>query len=239
MPYKKTGPVVYNRYTPPPETEIRLTALQDLYITPNCSREVKDRYFMLMKIYARSLLLKEIKRKGVVLPPERVEELSIDTVLLLMGQYKREGWKVSASFAGALRWKVVEALYGDSKDEMNFSLNKTFTDDSNAKEALDMMSGENTIWYKEKSDNPADIINDNYNAAIDEVRYLIDQAYSILPYKVYFKFLPWLLLKIRKPKARNIMMQFNRIFLSSKEEEAFELLLMEMRNRILMHTKKG
>ena len=237
MPYKKTGPKVYAKYTPPPETEIVLTALQELYLKPNCSQALRDRYFMLMRAYARSILLKEIKRKGIVFPPEKVEELATDSTLLLMNQYTKEGWKISASFAGALRWKVIESLYGDSKDEMNYSLNRTFTEDSNAKEMLDLMSNSNTPWYNHISQDPADEVAENENTAIEEVRILVNQAYDLLPYKVYLKFLPWLLLKLRKPRIRNVMVQFNRIFLSSKEEEAFDLLLLEMRNRIMMHIK--
>ena len=192
---------------------------------------------MLMRAYARSILLKEIKRKGIVFPPEKVEELATDSTLLLMNQYTKEGWKISASFAGALRWKVIESLYGDSKDEMNYSLNRTFTEDSNAKEMLDLMSNSNTPWYNHISQDPADEVAENENTAIEEVRILVNQAYDLLPYKVYLKFLPWLLLKLRKPRIRNVMVQFNRIFLSSKEEEAFDLLLLEMRNRIMMHIK--
>lgn len=237
MPYKKTGPKIYTKYTPPPETEIVLTALQELYLKPNCSQALRDRYFMLMRAYARSILLKEIKRKGIVFPPEKVEELATDSTLLLMNQYTKEGWKISASFAGALRWKVVESLYGDSKDEMNYSLNRTFSEDSNAKEMLDLMSNSNTPWYNHISQDPADEVAENENTAIEEVRTLVAQAYDILPYKVYLKFLPWLLLKLRKPRIRNVMMQFSRIFLNSKEEEAFDFLLLEMRNRIMMHIK--
>ena len=120
---------------------------------------------------------------------------------------------------------------------MNYSLNRTFSDESNAKEVLDLMSNDNTPWYKYISQDPADYVIDQHNAALDEIRYLIDQAYEILPYRVYMRFLPWLLLKIRKPKVRNIMLQFNKFFLTSKEEEAFDILLLEMRNRIVQHVK--
>ena len=237
MPFKKSAPKLYTKYTSPPETEIKLTALQDYYLDPHCRKDIKDRYFIIMKTYARSLLLKEMKRKGIILLPERVEELSVTATLLLMNQYLKEGWKIASSFAGALRWKVVEALYGGSKDEMNYSLNRTFSDESNAKEVLDLMSNDNTPWYKYISQDPADYVIDQHNAALDEIRYLIDQAYEILPYRVYMRFLPWLLLKIRKPKVRNIMLQFNKFFLNSKEEEAFDILLLEMRNRIVQHVK--
>lgn len=236
MPYKRKHKV-YAKYTPPPETEIKLNALQDLFLDPECDIEIKNRYFLTMKYYSRSLLLKEMKRKGIILPPEKVEELSIDATLLLMRQYDKEGWKIGASFAGALRWKVVEALYGASKEETNFSLNHNFTDDSDSKEILDLMSINNTPWYKSISDDPADEIINKHNAAVDEIRTLIDQAYQILPYRLFLRFLPWLLLKLRRSRTKNIMNTFSKLFLSSKEEEAFEILLLEMRNRIMMHAR--
>lgn len=236
MPYKRKHKV-YAKYTPPPETEIKLNALQDIFLDPECDPEIKNRYFLTMKYYSRSLLLKEIKRKGIILPPEKVEELSIDATLLLMRQYDKEGWRIGASFAGALRWKVVEALYSSSKEEMTYSLNKSFTDDVNSKEVLDLMSAANTPWYKTISDDPADEVINQHNAAVDEIRTLIDQAYQLLPYRLYIRFLPWLLLRLRRPKTKNIMTTFSKLYLSSKEEEAFEILLLEMRNRIMMHAR--
>lgn len=237
MPKKPAVPRVFNRYTPPPETEIKLAALQELYVTKDCPLPIKHRYFNIMKVYARSLLLKEMKRKGIILPPERVEELTVDSTLLLLNQYRKEGWKVSASFAGALRWKVVEALYGDSKEEMNYSLNRVFSDDSNAKEALDLVRTSDSPWYKGVKDDPADEVIDSTNAAVEEIDNLIEQAYDILPYHIYMKFLTWLLLRIRKPRTKNIMNSYHKLFLNNKEEEAFDILLLEMRNRILMHAR--
>ena len=237
MPYKKSEKKVFNRYTPPPETEIILAVLQEFYIDPTAKKEIKDRYFLEMQQYARSILLKEIKRKGLVFPLHTIEELSINATIFLMSQYMKEGWKISASFAGALRWKVIEALYGDANDEMNYSLNRTLGSNDNSKEALDMISVRSSLWYQHEISDPSDIVLNEYNAAVEEVEYLISQAYEILPYRVYMRFLPWLLLKIRKPKVKNIMTQYKKCFLTNKEEEAFEILLMEMRNRILQHVK--
>ena len=68
-----------------------------------------------------------------------------------------------------------------------------------------------------------------------EIQEIIDEAYEGLPYSTFVKFLPWLVLQIRKPKTRNIQRLFNKLFLTGKEEDAFNILLLEIRNRILQH----
>lgn len=224
---------------PPPETEVRLQELQRDFLQPVCSKQVRDEFFLLLRVYARSITLKEIKRKGVVLPPERVDEISTDATLLLLNQYNKEGWRVEASFAGVLRWKVVEALYSKANDDMNYSLNRTFSEDDN-KELLSIVSNNENPFrdsYSELEEDPGDLVVNSINVASDEVSNLIDQAYEILPYNTFLRFLPWILLQLRKPKLKNIQTMFKSLFISSKEEAAFELLLMELRNRIYMLVK--
>src|SRR5574344_1873157 len=99
-------------YSPPTETELRLQELQEKFLDPNgCSKADKDEFFLVMRMYARSITLQMIKSKGLVLPPERVDEVCTDATLAIFKQYQKVGWRIEASFAGALRWKVVESLY--------------------------------------------------------------------------------------------------------------------------------
>lgn len=228
---------MYNKKSTPksqnlPATEIRLGELQEEYMSGNCSKAVSDEYFLLLRTYARSLTLKEIKRKGFSLPGEKVEEIATDATILLLRQYRKPGWKIAASFAGALRWKVIEALYGPADEDMVSSLNKTFSDDSNSKEILDIMEEANTPWSHKKASSIEDDAMSVLNVAMDEIKNLIDQAFDILPYKTFMRFLPWLLHQFRKPKTRNICSTFEEIYLTNKELQAFEILLLEIRNRI-------
>lgn len=224
-----------------PKTELELQELQALYLEDKTNQEINDKYFFLLRTYARSIALKVIKRKGIYLQPERVDEISTDATLLLLDQYSKEGWKVTASFAGALLWKVYEAMYDQAKDEQASSLNLTFSSDKDSKEILDVVGTDAclpwsfTVHGREIDNNPSDIMAKQINVAYDEVSEVIDEAYQILPYRTFMRFVPWLVLKFRKAKTRNIELLFKRLYLTSKEEDAFEILLLEIHNRIASH----
>ena len=221
-------------YSPPTETELRLQELQEKFLDPNgCSKADKDEFFLVMRMYARSITLQMIKSKGLVLPPERVDEVCTDATLAILKQYQKVGWKIEASFAGALRWKVIESLYGPKNEESHYSLNTTFSDDTDSKEMLDLVSSSSLPWSNDSyCDDPEDTTFNQYSAVVEEVNRLLDEAYEILDYRLYVRFLPWLLLNIRKTRARNVMQTFTSCFLTSREESAFELLLLELRNRL-------
>lgn len=229
-------------YSVPPKTELRLRELQEEYLKPDCPQSIKDDFFLLLRIYARSLTLKEIKRKGIFLPPERVDEISTDATLLLIKQYTKPGWRVLVSFGGTLYKKILEAMYGPASEDRAISLNTTFTNDQDSKEILDLISSRTCLpWQmnlntESVEDSPEEILIQNMNASFSEIQDIIDEAYEGLPYNTFVKFLPWLVLQIRKPKTRNIQRLFNKLFLTGKEEDAFNILLLEIRNRILQHT---
>ena len=67
---------------------------------------------------------------------------------------------------------------------------------------------------------------------MQEIIEVIDEAYDILPYRLYVRFLPWLLLKMRRPRTRNSAKSCASYFLERRDEDAFEILLLEIRNRI-------
>ena len=186
-------------YSPPTETELRLQELQDKFLDPNgCSKADKDEFFLVMRMYARSITLQMIKSKGLVLPPERVDEVCTDATLAILKQYQKVGWKIEASFAGALRWKVIESLYGPKNEESHYSLNTTFSDDTDSKEMLDLVSSSSLPWSNDSyCDDPEETTFNQYSAVVEEVNRLLDEAYEILDYRLYLRFLPWLLLNIR------------------------------------------
>lgn len=228
--------------TAPPETELDLQKLQAKFLEDRNNKKVFEEYFMLLRTYARSIALKEIKRKNIFLQPERVDEICTDATLLLMNQYRKEGWSIGASFAGALRWKVIEAMYKYSNDEMVYSLNITFNGDKDGKEILDIMgSSEQKNWSTvtgvDKIDDPGNLVSDSINVAFEEINAIIDEAYRILPYRTFLRFIIWLVLFFRKPKARNAQNLFKTIYVQDREEDAFELILLEIRDSIAQHSK--
>lgn len=220
---------------PKPQTEIDLERLQELYLKDRTNKEVLDEYFLLLKVYARSLALKEIGRKKIFLPPDRVDEVATEAALLLLNQYRNEEWTVRSSFAGTLRWKVVEALYRDAEEDKALSLNLS-VGESGTQELGDMINsiGGEALWGNDYYDPQEELIK-----GIDfigmEIYNLLEEVKEVLSYRLYFLFLIYLLLHLRRPKTRLTLPTFRKIYLSKKEEEAFDILLLEIRNRIDSH----
>jgi len=220
---------------PKPETEIRLTDMQDIYLANPKDEENFHKYFILLKAYARSLALKEIKTK-IYLEPDHIEGVAVEAVLKLFNQYRKPGWKVWGSFAGALRWKVVEALYQDAEEESSKSLNLYIGDDS-TRELGDILEkiGATVLW-KQDGDDPQDAFLRNHNSSAAEVFEILKEATEALPYRLSLLFHAYLLIRLRRPKTRLTLPAFKEFFLDAKAEEAFELLLLEIRNRVTAHS---
>lgn len=230
-------------YSMPPETEVRLQELQAQFRADRNNKEVLHEFFSLIRVYARSLALKEIKRNNIYLAPERVDEISTDATLAVFKQYEKPEWSIESSFAGILYWKIREAMYSQAKDEQVYSLNAKFdADDSESKEILDIVgSNVGLPWqvgmtaFADSADRPEEELIQSINVAYDEIEEIIEQAYDMLPYPTFIKFLPWLVLRFRKPRARNCYSTFDRLFLTNKEENAFEILFLEVHDRIASH----
>ncbi len=219
---------------PKPETEVRLEELQAAYLEDPENREVFHKYFILLKAYARSLALKEIKTK-VFLEPDHIDGVATEAVLKLLNQYKKPDWKVWGSFAGVLRWKVVEALYENAEEESSQSLNLSIGED-NGSELGDILDriGAKPLWKKE-SDDPQDIYMSTYDSSASEILAVLDEGTQVMNYRQSLLFHAYLLLRLRRPKTRLTLPAFKSYFLNTQEEDAFELLLLEIRNRVAEH----
>lgn len=225
-------------YSTPPETEKMLRELQDKFLEDKSNIKVKQEFFTLMRTYTRSLALKEIKRINIFLPPERVDEICTDATLAVFKQYEKPEWSILYSFAGIIYWKIKEAMYSKANDDKVYSLNSKFVDDDrDSKEIIDVIGTTSCLpWQSNVSltgeDEYEDNVIDNMNVVFDLVKELIDQAYDILPYETFIKFIPWLVIKFRKPKVRNCCQSFSKMFLTNEEDNAFEILLLELIDRI-------
>lgn len=216
---------------PKPETEVRLEALQERYLADPHDVELFKEYFSLIKSYARSICLKEIKSK-LYLDPDRVEEVAVEATLKFLNQYRREDWKVWGSFFGAIRWKVVEALYEDAEEESAISMNLYVGDSSTELGDILEKIGARQLWSVEGLD-PQEAFAAAADVSYSEIKSLLDEADSMLDSRLQILFRAYLLLRLRRPKTRQVLSSFVSLFLSSREEEAFEMLLLELRNRIV------
>lgn len=221
-----------------PITEARLQDLQAKFLADRADEAVMKEFFCLMKDYARSFVLQQLKKTKKGLTPERVDEIATEMVVKTFEQYKKHSnWRVAKSFGGQLKCKMLEAMYGPKEEEKQNSLNERLKESE--KEVVDMLSDSQGVvpWNPDNSIldpyDPVDSLMLQMNVVPEETDRLLDAAYEALPYKTYIVFLCWLLLKLRKPKTRNITENFKKtVNLTSQEEEAFEYLLLEMKHRI-------
>lgn len=217
-----------------PITEVQLDALQEDFLKDPNNEKVKTEFFFLLKSYSRSLTLKEIKNK-IFLDPDRVDEVATEATLRFLNQYKKDGWKVWGSFAGALRWKVVEALYQDANEESAQSLNALIGDATSGHEMgdfLDKLKAE-PVFESSKSIDPQIALVSLTENPMWEIRDILREASEILPYRTVYLFYIYLLQILRRPKSRLRHPTFKELFLSKKEEEQFDLLLLEVRTRLM------
>ena len=118
-----------------PITEIKLEELQHKFLENRNIRFVPLIYDELYP-YTRSLLLKFIKNK-IFLPPEVISDTTKDVCLLIIDKYRtRPDFKIEASFAGYLKYKILEVLYAPQKvwEEQCGSLNAVISSDKKNKE---------------------------------------------------------------------------------------------------------
>ena len=100
-------------YSPPTETELRLQELQEKFLDPNgCSKADKDEFFLVMRMYARSITLQMIKSKGLVLPPERVDEVKTKEKKERANEDMHVRWHRIAVYAGDLRREAQGTSHG-------------------------------------------------------------------------------------------------------------------------------
>ena len=200
------------------------------------NKVVRDKYFILLKNYARSITLKILRKKGKQLPAERVDEVATEAMMLLVRQYRNPEAKVRKSFAGALQWKVIEALWTPAKEEMVASLDKV--NESTNKELLENIQSVGAVlpWNSEVEGTEWDSVEDSYiksvNIGKDIINGVIDEAYKVLPYRLWILFMCYFLLKVRRPIRGNPVQNFADKMITEREQRAFDILILEMRNRL-------
>ena len=182
--------------------------------------EVWQSMFSDVCIYARSMVLQKLKNKKF-LTPDVVDGHANNAALKFMSQYLyRKNFKCGTSFGKMINFKVVEAVYGNIKDDKNYSLNM----ESDNSDNFDLLSASKTmqislLWGREyddveetlfanESDNQMNIIYDFLNE-IDDV---VKDDLIRLKVRMYLNIL------LKKPKNRHIKDQFIKHNCNNKRE---------------------
>ena len=189
--------------------------------------------------YAKSMILKRNKGNKFM-EPEDVEDKAIDAAMSFMNQYlRREDFEVGASFAGLIKFKIVEILY-KGREDYHVSLNQIISDDSKT-ELIDSLGANNyqSIICSE-IDNPEEqLFRETPKEIIHNVLNELDEEIghdSLLALKVRM----YLTIILRSPKTRHI----KRLFLEHwadnyQTEQVLESTILEIHNRIREGSYRG
>lgn len=232
-----------------PETEIRLSELQEIYLATHDPEAWKEMFDTMIK-YARSLTLKVNKGK-VYLDPEHVLAVATDSAIKIMSRYDHldstkkvdpsapptepSNFRIEHSFGGLLRWKVLESLYGNWEEESHLSLNAIVGDDSSNKTELGDLQDKMNLrslgsqFTVEMDESKLEDLTASIRGILSEFDAAVNSYHLSLAARLY------LLLTLRKSKIRqstNLFKQY--IKLEPKEEQALDLLLLEIRNRLCL-----
>jgi hypothetical protein len=216
-----------------PETEIQLSDLQTTYLQTR-DPKIWHQMFNIMINYARSLTLKVNKGK-VFISPEHITEVAIDASIKIMERYKDPTFKIDFSFAGLLRWKVLESLYKDWQEEYCLSLNHIVREDCGTELGDLELKNSTPIGSKDQSCTPEKLdealdfqnVTRDIGRVFEEFDTVMNDSHISLLARLYT------LLMFRRSKVRRAMEAFRKhIPLTLKEEKALDLLLLEIKNRL-------
>lgn len=179
--------------------------------------------------YASSLIKKSTKGKKYI-DPDDIADKALEAAFRFMSAYNRKpNFAIGASFAGNLRWKVVEVL----NEQKNISLNQPSSYDAQT-EILDTLSEDQFTHVgggRNMFRDPSDVLVDNNDDIVGEVLFELDQELG-KESKIGFLSRLYLLINIRVPKTRHI----RRLFLERwagdyKVERVLESTILEVYNR--------
>ena len=152
-----------------------------------------------------------------------------------MARYSQPGFRIEHSFGGLLRWKVLESLYGNWEEEAHLSLNAIVGDDSGNKTELGDLQDKMHLhplgaqFTVEMDESRLEDLAKNIRTILMEFDGAVDSYRLSLSARLY------LLLTLRKSKIRQSTTLFKQfIGLEPKEEQALDLLLLEIRNRLCL-----
>lgn len=224
----------YGDFESKPETEQQLLLLQDKYLRTRDPKLWEEMYNLCQK-YMRSLLLKQLKN-GKFMDPEEVEDRTTQATLSFMSQYKRRpDFEVGASFAGMMRFKVLEVLGKKPQDyqvSLNFNVNEEGTELVDILDSSKLKGGVNWQDYSPEKKFTGISIKETISNVLSE----FDEAIEYDP-KLEVLARLYLTLYLRKPRSRHA----KRVFLDRwapdfRTERVLERVVLEVYNAIRKET---
>jgi hypothetical protein len=153
----------------------------------------------------------------------------------ILERYSDPEFRIEASFAGLLRYKVIESLYGKWQDEANLSLNATIGDSSSEgtnTELGDLQEKHNFSSLHVVHTTPEEAFPTAGEIQQTVVKMLQEYDTAIGDTRLSLLGRAYLLLTLRRSKVRFAAGRFLReAKLTPREEDALELLILEFHNR--------
>lgn len=218
-----------------PKTELILDELQDKWLN-NKDQKAYQEMFEILVQYARSIILKMTRGKKF-LDPDYVFNVSVDAVIKFFEQYeKNPQFKVDYSFAGTLRYKVLECLYGPKiqKQDSIGSINSYVSSSENEVDELESLQSKldmRPYWSSCLDiDDPVYKLYHTEETTLQTVFSVIRDIYKTnLSEKDIVFLLIGILHTFRKNKNINA---FKEKYFNSTLNDIYELTMLEIRDRL-------
>jgi len=214
------------------DTELSLRSLQDKYLATR-DRKYYDEMFVILKDYARSIVLKKVTGK-VFLSAERVEGVAVDATLKIMSGYLKDpNYKCNSSFGGWVNFPILAYLYGPKvkKNDRTISLNIKIND--NDGELLDTQENLHIKNYYDENvqASPEETFLEKVNVLEEEIHQIFVELKSSVSPITYLKVNEGVLLFFRKPKLKNFTENFEAT-LTPAQKKAYQFTISEIYERI-------
>ncbi|MCF0126216.1 MAG: hypothetical protein HUJ68_10780 [Clostridia bacterium] len=220
-----------------PETEQECFKYQYEYFTAENQEQKSEAWkklFTTLLSYTKSLILQKLKNK-VFLPEEEVYEKSLQAATAFLSCYTiNYNFFVGASFAGYLKYKIIEVLYRPKNDDRTLSLDFSYENSSDKDYNFidnQVRSEVETLWGEAYEDPALNVYTQTPYEVLQEV---LDDYKEVIGNNVLLlKSLMYLELCLKKPKNRHIKEQYlKNIAKSKKELNAIEMLELEFLKRL-------
>jgi hypothetical protein len=223
---------IYGDFEKKPDTERELYFLQLKYLETR-DQDTWKAMFKIIYEYARSLVLKRLKNRTYI-EPDEVADYAGGAAQAFMRQYlTKPHWSVGASFAGMLKWKVVEVMYRYKSEDDHVSLNSIGGKDDDKGELLDSLG---RVGFSTMSGSynprPEDCLDKwTVSDVVDEVLGELDTVCN--DEMVRLLTVLKMVLVLRKPRNRHVKTNFiNRWERDFKSFSTLERVELELKKRM-------
>lgn len=221
----------YGEIESKPETEQRLFAAQKNFIESR-DMSIWKEMFQLCWAYTRSMILQRITGKKFV-PPEEVDSKTTQATMNFMVQYLyNPKFEVGTSFAGMIKWKIVEVLYKNYTDEHLYSLNIAVDSSDSKAELQDLIDNDDSLLTTAIA-SPDDFL--KKEAFTDTLAEFFNEFDKSVNYDNYLMLVirSYVMLLVNQPSSRHAKRMFLQTWAADfKTQQLLEYCNLELKKRL-------